>query len=255
MIHILIADDEPLARENLARLLSNHPEFQIMGLAENGVQALKLIEEKHPDAVFLDMDMPGKNGLETASDLLKQKDPPLIVFVTAFHDYAIQAFEANAVDYVLKPASRERIQKTLERIQERLGDKSSEKTRMTALEDTLIQRGLLKRIAVHRRHSKDRLVLDPGEVYFFHAHLSEVMARTGSEEYLVKATLKELEDRLDPSEFVQIHKAYLVNVKHVEKVAPLFSGNFEIQLRHPEKIKLPLSRRFAAGLKSKLSAW
>ena len=130
-----------------------------------------------------------------------------------------------------------------------------DRDRLIALEDTLIRKGMLKKLAGHRRNSKERIVVDPLEVFYFQVRLSEVFAFQESGELIVRSTLKELLENLDPSQFAQTHKAYLVNVGKVEKVAPLFSGNFEITLKDPKRTKIPLSRRYAGSLKALLGGW
>lgn len=252
MIRILLVDDEPLAREDLLRLLSQNPDCQMVGFAQNGREALEEIHKQKPDVVFLDIEMPGKNGLEVASDLAKIKDPPLIIFVTAFNQYAVQAFEANAIDYILKPPDPDRVQKAIERIKQRLKEGPQNLVR---LETSLIERGLLKRLTAHKANSRDRIVLNPADVYYFHVRLTDVVARTESEDLIVNYSLKKLNQELDPELFVQTHKSYLVNVSKIQKVSPMFSGNFEITLKHPNQLKIPLSRRHTSGLKSRLGDW
>lgn len=255
MMRILIVDDEPLAREELKRLVLMDKECRIVGAAANGEEALRLMEAQDVDAVLLDIDMPGMDGLEVASRLAQWDHPPRVVFATAHNEYAMNAFDLNAIDYVLKPYQAERIQKALTRLKEVLKDRGTFRDRLIALEDTLIRKGMLKKLAGHRRNSKDRVVVDPAEVFYFQARLSEVFASLGSGELIIKSTLKELLENLDPSQFAQTHKAYLVNIGRVEKVVPLFSGNFEILLKDPQHTKIPLSRRYSKGLKTLLGGW
>ena len=255
MIRILIVDDEPLACEELKRLVLSDKECEVAGIAANGEEALRLVESCKPDAVFLDIDMPGLNGLEVASQLARWEHPPRVVFATAHNEYAMNAFDLSAIDYVLKPYQPERIQKALNRLKEVLKVREGFRDRLIALEDTLIRKGMLKKLAGHRRNSKERIVLDPLEVLYFQAELSEVFAHQESGELIVKSTLKELLENLDPSQFAQTHKAYIVNIGKVEKVSPLFSGNFEVLLKDPKRTKIPLSRRYAKGLKTLLGGW
>ncbi len=256
MIKILIVDDEPLACEELNRLVLADKDCQIAGIAANGEEALRLIESREVDAVFLDIDMPGMNGLEVASWLAQWEHPPRVIFATAHNEYAMKAFDLSAIDYVLKPYQPERIQKALIRLKEVLKVRGGEfRDRLIALEDNLIRKGMLRKLAGHRRNSKERIVLDPMEVLYFQVRLSEVFAYQESGELIVRSTLKELLETLDPAQFAQTHKAYLVNVGKVEKVAPLFSGNFEITLKNSKRTKIPLSRRYSGGLKALLGGW
>ncbi len=253
MIRVILADDEKASREFLGSILASKPgEFQIVGSADNGRDAVRLARELSCDVLFLDIEMPLMNGLEAASEVLRDPKPPLLVFVTAFNQYAVEAFEANAVDYILKPSDPERILKTLTRIQDRMKSRPEEHERMKALEDSLIQKGLIRKLVVHKRGSKDRRILNPEEVLFFHAHLAEVRAFTVHEEFLVSSTLKELAARLGSECFGFSHKSYLVNVDWVEKISPMFSGNFEISIKGSPQFKIPLSRRYAKDFQSKL---
>lgn len=255
MIRAVVADDEPLAQEELTHLIEADREFQIVGRARNGKEALDQIRRGHADVVFLDIEMPGLNGLEVASRLAEWQNPPLVIFATAYDRYAIDAFETHAIDYILKPYESKRLTKTFEHVRERLKAKRPTRESLLSLEDYLIRKGTLKKLVGHRRNSKDRAVIDPSEVHFFSAKLSEVLARVGDEELIVNSTLKEVLAQLEPTRFVQTHKSYVVNLDQVEKVSPLFSGNFQITLRDPKLPKIPVSRRFAKKLKGSLPSW
>lgn len=252
MIKILIVDDEPLARDEMKRLVLMDKECQIVGTASNGEEALRQIESLEPDAVFLDIEMPGMNGLEVASQLSREEYPPRVVFATAFNQYAIDAFTVNAIDYILKPVAQDRVIKALQRIKAVLKTQEVFREKLIALEDTLIQKGMLKKLVGHRRNSKERIVLDPAEIFYFYAHSAEVFAYLESEEFIVNSTLKELSENLNKSQFAQTHKAYIVNAGKIEKVSPMFSGNYEITLKDAKHTKIPLSRRFAKPIKDLL---
>ncbi|OQA53508.1 MAG: Transcriptional regulatory protein YpdB [Candidatus Omnitrophica bacterium ADurb.Bin292] len=255
MIRVLVVDDEALAREELTRLITRDKEFHVVATASNGEEALKEIKQGTFDAVFLDIDMPKMNGLEVASRLVETEMPPRIVFATAFNQYAIDAFKINAIDYILKPYEPDRVQQSLDRIREVLKTQEFYREKFLALEDTLIRKGMLKKIVGHRRNSKERIVLDPAEILYFHAHLAEVSAYSTAGEFLVRMTLKELVQNLNAAQFAQTHKAYIVNLGQIEKVSPLFSGNFEITLKDPKRTKIPFSRRYASIVKSSLGTW
>ncbi|HNV85654.1 MAG TPA: LytTR family DNA-binding domain-containing protein [Candidatus Omnitrophota bacterium] len=259
MIRVLIADDEPLAREELEKLISANGDFQVVAQASGGKDALGKLEKEDVEVAFLDIEMPGLNGLEVASRLAEWEDPPLVVFATAYEQYAVQAFEANAIDYILKPYDPARIQKTLAKIRERASRTSEatagSKEKLVALEDYLIRRGTIKKLVGHRRNSKDRIVIDSAQVFFFYAELAEVLARVLEEDLIVRSTLKDLAEMLDPARFAQTHKAYIVNIDKIAKVAPMFSGNFQIILKDPKQTKIPLSRRYARDLKKLLGNW
>lgn len=255
MIRVMIVDDERLAREELCRLVAGDKEFEVVAMASHGKEAIQKIEEGPVDLIFLDIEMPEMTGLELASHLAHREVPPRIVFVTAYNQYAIEAFTLNAIDYLLKPYQPDRFKKTLERVKQVLQTKEVFREKLIALEDTLIQKGVLKKIVGHRRNSKERIVLDLGEIYYFYARLAEVFACSENGEFIVRGTLKELCQNLDPSQYAQTHKAYLVNLGKIEKVSPMFSGNFEITLKDGKRTKIPLSRRYAQRIKSFLVNW
>ncbi|HOW59172.1 MAG TPA: response regulator [Candidatus Omnitrophota bacterium] len=255
MIRVMVVDDEALAREELKRLVMQDRDFTVIDMATNGSEALQKIEKEIPEVVFLDIEMPGPNGLEVASHLASSENPPRIVFATAFNQYAIDAFNMNAIDYILKPYQPERVQKTLDRIKEILKTKEIFKGKLIALEDTLIQKGMLQKVVGHRRNSKERIVLDLTEICYFYAHLAEVFAYSHHGEFIINSTLKELIQNLNAPQYAQTHKAYIVNLSKIEKVTPLFNGNFEITLKDPKQAKIPLSRRYAQHIKALLGSW
>lgn len=257
MIHVMVVDDEPLAREELTRIIDNSGEFKVLAQAPNGKAAIEKLKELHEqiEVIFLDIDMPGLNGMEVASKLVTWPAPPLIVFATAHHQYAINAFEANAIDYILKPYDENRIHKALEKVKEALKSKDIYQGKLTSLDDYLTRNGIIKKLAGHKRNAKDKILIDPDDVLYFHAKLTEVTAFTDQQELIVNSTLKEILESINPAKFAQTHKSYIVNLDKVEKVSPMFSGNFEILIKSPKGEKIPLSRRFARQLRSRLSTW
>jgi len=165
MIRVMIVDDERLARETLSDLIGKHPEFQIVTQAANGDEALQKVQELEVDVIFLDVEMPGLNGLEVATRLAEQHDSPLVVFSTAYNDYAVEAFEAKAIDYILKPYEPERFRKTLVRIKNMMKSKHSSHSQLVSLIDHLAATGKLKRLVAYRRGSGIRKLVDPQDVF------------------------------------------------------------------------------------------
>lgn len=252
----MIVDDEPLARSELARLIREDSRFEVVDEASTGDEALKKLRSASEiRVVFLDIEMPGIRGLEVASRLADWPSPPLVIFATAYHQYAVEAFEAKAIDYILKPYDPVRLKKTFDRIEELLGMRGAAKEKLSALDEHMIQKGLVRKLVGHQRNARDRVVIPLEEVLYFQARYSEVIAVLDGSELIVNTTLKDLLGQLDPASFAQTHKAYLVNLDKVEKVSPMFSGNFEITLKPPSRAKVPLSRRFAPPLKSLLGSW
>ena len=158
MIRVMIVDDEPLAREELQRLVGEHKDFKVECQAQNGKEALEQLKKNPVDLILCDIEMPGLNGLEVASRLAGWDNPPALVFATAYHDYAVQAFDANAIDYILKPYDPDRLAKALQRVQSHLQAKASSKDKLQNLEKHLVNTGVLKRLVGKRRKSKEKIM-------------------------------------------------------------------------------------------------
>jgi len=255
MIRVMVADDEPLAQEEIIRLIEENQDFKVVSRASNGAAALEEMKANPVDVVFLDIEMPEMDGLEVASQLATWENPPIVVFATAYHQYAIEAFEANAIDYILKPYDPVRLKKALERVKGEVERKEPEREKLISLEDDLIRKGVLKKIVGHEKNKKDRVIIHPEEVHFFKVQFSEIIVHLDQGEYIINTTLKELLATLDAESFAQTHKSYVVNINKIEKVSPLFSGNFEITMKHLALPKVPLSRRYAKSLKTRLGNW
>jgi DNA-binding LytR/AlgR family response regulator len=252
----LIVDDEPPARERLRRLLAGLEGVELIGEAEDGIQAVELIEQENPDLVLLDIQMPGLDGFGVIEAL---EDPPPIIFVTAYDEYAIHAFEVNALDYLLKPFSRERLEKAVHRAQEAqveeqgLGVSPAERfaTRLDPLLESLAAQGrYLTRLAARDR---DRIrVLDVDEVDWIGVEEEQVFVHVGDDAYLVRRTLAELEARLDPTHFFRAHRSAIVNLDRVKEVIPWFKGSHKLRLTTGAEVDL--SRVQARALR-KVLGW
>ena len=248
MIRTLLVDDEELARATLKRALVAAPEFQgfeIVGEAGNGVEALEAIEEHRPDLVFLDIEMPGFGGFEVIQQL---SNVPAIVFVTAYDEYAVRAFEANALDYLLKPVQPDRLRRTLVRIRERFLDRSAERTReqdARIAEIVSHRSGPLKRLAARRGK---RIVIVPlREIIRIEIEDKLVFACTAKERLLIEKSIGELETMLEPVGFLRISRGELVNLEMVRELAPYFSGTWRVKLANGEE--RDVSRERAKQLK------
>lgn len=253
-IRLLIADDEKAAREELSAMITKHTDFEVVAHAADGLAALEVLKKGGIDAAFLDIEMPGMTGLEVAGELSVWDHPPRVVFATAHDRYAVAAFEASAVDYILKPYREDRLKKALQRIREGMQAGANGQAELEGLEKNLFQKGLLKKVVVRKKNSKDRIVLDPSEVDFFYAESAEVFARVKEQDFIVHMTLRDLTESLALQGFAPCHKAHIVNLSKIEKITPLFSGNFEIHLKANPK-RIPLSRRFAKAIRDQLKAW
>ncbi|EHA1123762.1 response regulator transcription factor [Vibrio navarrensis] len=249
----IIVDDEPLLRHHLNKSLADvWPTLEIVALADDGEQALHAIEQHQPDVVFLDIRMPVMDGLQVAKQLHGKQGAPLVVFITAYDDYAIRAFEQNAVDYLLKPISAARLQKSCQRVEQRLHERAGQTQSdpsLSALLNQLQQLSTPLRTPQHLQWIKAQLaeeihLIAVSDVLYFKAEEKyvSVFAAQGGEamqEYLIRTSLKELLAQLDPEQFWQIHRSCVVQVSKIDKVKKDFSGHMFV---HVGKTQLPVSR-------------
>ncbi len=237
-MRVLIVDDEPPARERLRRLLAEIGSVEIIGEAEGGTQAVEMIEQEKPDLVLLDVQMPGLDGFGVIEALA---EPPPIIFVTAYDEYAIRAFEVNALDYLLKPFSRERLAKAIRRAQQALVEEGDFAERLGPLLESLAAQGrYLTRLAVRDRVSIR--VLDVDEMDWIGVKGEQVMVHVGDQAYPICRTLAELEARLDPACFFRAHRSAIVNLDRVKEVIPWFKGSHKLRLTTGAEVELSRAR-------------
>lgn len=240
MIRILVADDESPARDKLQRWLGELSDIEVVARAEDGLQAAASIDQLRPDVVFLDIQMPGLSGLEVAAQL-EQKTAPLIVFVTAYDEHAVKAFDLNAVDYLLKPYDKERLLKAVARVRDRLGDRQSP---APAVAIARAQTGSSERLLVPEG---ERLqLIGSGSIDWLEADDNYVHVHAASRKYLLRRTLQDLLMQLGEQRFARIHKSAAVNIAAIASLTPLFKGDYEVALRNG--VVLRLSRRFKDAL-------
>jgi two-component system LytT family response regulator len=245
-IRALIVDDELPARERLRRLLGEIEGVEVVGEADDGLRAVELIEALSPNVVLLDIQMPGLNGFEVIEAL---DDPPPVIFVTAYDEYALRAFEVNALDYLLKPFSRERLSKAVLRASESLSGEDDVAAQFGPLLESLATQGCyLDRLAVR---DGDRIrVLDAEQVDWIDVTDERVVVHVGDEAYRVRRTLTELERRLDPACFFRVHRSAVVNLSRITEVIPWFKGSHRLRLS--SGAELDLSRTRARALRELL---
>jgi two-component system, LytTR family, response regulator len=242
-VRTLIVDDEAPARDRLKRYLAGLEGVEVIGEASDGVQAVEMIEAQSPDLVLLDIQMPGLDGFGVV-DALEQ--PPSIVFVTAYDQYAIRAFEIHALDYLLKPFSRERLAKAIHRAQEALAEGHDVGAQLRPLLEGLAAEGqYLTRLAVRDRDSIR--VLDTGEVDWIGLKDEQVTVHVGNKAYPIRRTLTELEARLDPKRFFRAHRSAIVNLDRVQEIVPWFKGSHILRLTTGAEVDL--SRAQARALR------
>ena len=250
-VRVLIADDEPRARQFLEKLLSEHDSVEVVAAAKSGAEALAMIAEHAPDVAFLDIHMPDLSGLEVARHL-EGPGAPLVVFVTAYDRYAVEAFEVAALDYVLKPIRRERLAETVRRVAAEARD-PDRTAHARALEKALASPGLrermpeLRRLPVRHRREVRLLELDQVPLVFSRDRL--VLARSEGREYLVDYTLQELERRLPAGRFVRVHRAALVNLDAVESYG---GEDGVLVLKLKDGTRVEASERRAAEVRRRL---
>ena len=237
-LRTLIVDDEAPARDRLRRFLGELTDVELIGEAEDGIRAVELIEREKPDLVFLDIQMPGLDGFGVLEAL---QEPPAVVFVTAFDEYAIRAFEVNAVDYLLKPYSRSRLEEAVRRVSESSVRGGEQIAKLDSLLTSLAGQGqYLKRLAVWQR-SNVRL-LDVEEIDWIGIEGDRAVVHAGGEGYVMRRTLSDMETRLDPSRFFRAHRAAIVNLDRVQEIIPWFKGSHKLRLTTGEEVELSRSR-------------
>ena len=239
----VIADDERLMREQLrARLAEVWPELQIVAEARNGDEAIAAVAAHRPDLVFLDIRMPGKTGVEAAREI---GDACHVVFITAYSEYAVEAFEQGAVDYVLKPAERERLAQTVARLRKRLGTPPADlsglleklSARLDAPATVGAARGRLQWIQASM--GQQLRMIPVAEILFFTSDEKYTRVQTEGYEALIRKPIKELVEELDPEQFWQIHRATIVNARAISGVTRDFRGRLLVQLKNfPEKLEV-----------------
>ncbi len=230
-IRALIVDDEALARERVRTLLAAAPGVEILTECTGGREAVEAILEHQPDLVFLDVQMPDLDGFQVL-EALGDDQLPAIVFVTAYDEYALRAFDVHAVDYLLKPIEPERFAKTLEHVRTTLGNRSE---RLEALLDALATRDLpLDRLVIRTRGKVS--FLKPSEIDWVEADGKHVKLHAGRETHVVRQQLKRLEPRLAPHGFVRVHRSAIVNVDRIKELEPWFHGEYVVILKDGTKL-------------------
>jgi two-component system response regulator LytT len=249
-IKVMIAEDERLAREELEYMLMHIEDLVLCPSVANGKELLHRYEEYLPDVVFLDIQMPELEGISVSKHLRAMESSPLIVFTTAYEEYAVEAFELNAIDYLLKPFSDKRLEEALTRVRKQMGRQEGDQN----VEQILANRE--KRDASKgAKMSKlllddgDRLfVIDPKSVYYVMRDDRVVQIYTEDNVYPSKLTLQELEEKLLPFNFFRCHRSYLVNLNYIHEIVPWFNGAYNIILQDGDKTKIPVSRLSAKEL-------
>ena len=258
-IRALVVDDERPARHEVCFQLERLGGVEVAGQAGDGVEALQLIRELQPDLVLLDIQMPGRTGFEVARELLAQKLDTRVVFVTAYDQYAIEAFEVNAVDYLLKPVEPARLGQAIERVRRQLSSERGTSGRTLANEE--LQR--IVQYVAERQTRREQVAVKIGESFqlvpssdMIYASLANdiiTIVTTGLTGRSNHRTLDELQSYLDPAVFWRVHRSHLVNINKVKEIVPWFSRNYILKMKDAKGTEIPVSRAQTKRLRDHLN--
>jgi two-component system LytT family response regulator len=241
-LKLLIVDDEPLARERIREMLRADPQIEVIGDCSNGDDAIEAVKTLHPDILLLDIQMPGTDGFGVL-EALDPKDIPCVIFITAYDQYAVKAFEVYALDYLLKPFDRERFTRAIER-----GKQHVLKERNSSLNDRVL--AVLNEIKNKPEYLERLVIRTNGHIFFIkteeidwlEAEGNYVRLHSGKESYLLRDAISSLENQLDPKKFLRIHRSAIVNINRIQELQPWFHGEYRIILQ--DGVQLTLSRSY-----------
>lgn len=245
-ISTLIVDDEQLARDELAFLLKGLDDVEVVAQGKNGVEAISLIREHNPDLVFLDVQMPGLDGFGVIKKLLDRKLPlPKIVFATAFDQYAVKAFEVNAVDYLLKPFDKKRVAQSVQKARAKLDSATSSSDKLDSL-ISMLESQKPQASKVLLKAAGRLFLVNQKDVCFASIEDGTISVVTtgiaGMEGQSNCRTLEELLDSLDPNLFWRAHRSYLVNINRIKEVVPWFKSSYQLRMDDKKQTEIPVSR-------------
>jgi len=244
-LRIIVVDDEQLAREELCFLLGQIEGVEVVGQAGNGIEALRIIEDIQPDLITLDVQMPGLTGFEVARRLLGTDTDAQIVFVTAFDQHAVEAFEVNAVDYLLKPVDAARLRTSVDRARKRAAPERAPARTREEIERLL-------QLLSERQEHREQLAVKVGDRFLL-IHSDEMVHASVDDDVITVVTnslsgtsnyrtLDELQARLDPAVFWRVHRSHLVNINKIKEIVPWFSRNYILKMRDLKGTEIPVSR-------------
>lgn len=260
VLKALIVDDEYPARQELRYLLEQFKNVEVVGEAAGAAEALKLIQALEYDILFLDINLPGINGLELAAKLQELSLKPHVIFITAYENYALDAFEVNADDYILKPIDKARLKRAIDKVETSVSRVSevltqSKKTTVSPTQPNVTTPSVSGDLVPARiiAESNGKMVMvDVGDICYAYTEGEVVFLKTTSGKLLTRFTLKELEARLNNRNFFRTHRSYLVNINMVKEISPFFNGTFLLVLNDMEKSEVPVSRNQAKKLRKLL---
>lgn len=236
MIKAVIIDDEPLAVSIVKDYLKDHKEITVVEECSNGFEGVKAISEHNPDIVFLDIQMPKINGFEMLELI---DEPPHIIFTTAFDEYALKAFEANAVDYLLKPFSKERFDKAMQKWMEKRAENNSGKSTKSLIESVAKQPEEQLRVVV--KQGSNIRIIPVQEIHYFEAYDDYVKIHTANDTFLKKKTMAYFENTLSSAEFVRVHRSFIVQLSQITRIEPMGKDTHVALLKNGVRVSLSKS--------------
>jgi two-component system LytT family response regulator len=241
----IVIDDEELARKRLKKLLSHYEqEIEVVDEATNGEEALEKIEKQKPDVIFLDIQMPGLTGFQVVQKL---KEQPFIIFTTAYDQYALQAFEENSIDYLLKPIEANRLETAISKLRKRSPQRDEFNESLKKLVEKL-EKPELKHIRV--KVGDKILLVDVKDIVFFDSEEKYTSVHTLDQKYVIDDPLAELEKKLDPADFVRIHRSHIVNIRFIKEIHKWFGGKMKLKLKDARGTELTVSRSYVEKVRS-----
>jgi two-component system LytT family response regulator len=244
-LRTIIIEDEAPARERLKSLVSEIGEIEIVGEAGDGPDGARLIDTLKPDLAFLDIQLPVFSGFEI---LEKIRHCPYVIFITAYDAYAIKAFEANAVDYLLKPTTPERLRNAVERVRQR--NPQDMERLLSILKNTFQKPVYQERFSI--KIGDEIRFIQAKDIDWFHAEDKYVFLHTAEDQYLLDTTLKTLEKTLDPQRFIRIHKSVIINCEKLNRIKRNFAGHYKVELNDPKKSTFEIGRIYLVKVRERL---
>ena len=248
-IKTIIADDEPLAREKIRNLLEEDPDIELIGECADGIETVTAIRNQQPDLVFLDVQMPELDGFGVLK-ALRHSNMPTLIFVTAYDQYALRAFEVHALDYLLKPFDRERFQKALQRAKEHIRKEKSGEVNEKLL--TLLQDLKSEKSNHHERKYLERLVIKAGgrvtflkteEIDWIEAAGNYIRLYIGKDSHLLRDTMNNIQTKLDPEKFLRIHRSTILKIDRIKELQPWYHGEYVVTLENGKQLTSSRSYR------------
>ena len=251
-LRALVVDDERLARDELCFLLASFPEVEIVGQASNGLEAVELVRELAPDLLFLDIQMAGLDGFHVVRELMGDDRVPQVVFVTAYDRYAIEAFEVNAIDYLLKPVEKARLRQAVQRASKRRREGEPIESQLQKLLGALERSPQKRRVVV--KVGERFMLVDASDIVYASVEEGTVTIVTDRVKGTSNVrTLEELASHLDPNVFWRVHRAYIVNLERILEVVPWFNRTVQLKMADRAGTEIPVSRSQTRRLKEHLN--